>query len=850
MTWLALATLAAVVAGTLAALMSAAALIRRELDPWADRAVGLAALAAALPLALLAVAFLLGDLGLFYVWQNVHLSSPWWLRLAGVWGGQAGTFLLWGTIVLGLTWLDGRWRDHGGNGPYVRVILTVLAAVLLVPALVQGLGQATTDLGLGADGRFHPGAPGPSPLDLRPEGQGLNPLLDSPYMAIHPPVEFLAYGLAALPFAYAIVGLSRGGPWRDGARRWARWAWLAFAGALALGALWAYNVLSFGGYWAWDPVETGDLLPFLALTIFLHACVVQDRSEHLGLLAPATASLAFVLTVLATFVTRSGLWSSVHAFLPTGASVAIQDPGLRLVRIVGQEASARFATGLLIAVTGLWSGALCLFHARDAGRRTGWARGLAATGAALFGLIGLAGLIWPIPTTGALHQLALLFGAGRPLIGAMGLILLAGLPLLAGILGAPDTTPLHIRDRTGQLTLAAYALVLTLGATLVLLVLGVNGYDRSVYDARAPFLAAPILGLILVTFWPGPLQRRVLVLAGAAALSLLAFVVTGSWAWAAAPLCLAAGLGPASKLVDRAHPTGGSRAKVRAGLLLASGLLGLVHWASPGHVAVLGLGLSSPAWYVPVGLVAGLLAILAPWLEDRGVAWWVGPVAGVLAIGYGLGALLAVAAAVVHRGRVPGPRAGLRSAGVPLLHVAVALLVLGVATSTYEQSITTFEQADPLERGVPQAVGPYEIELVDGRVVDTDGRGHPEAIEATVHVRKAGVFLSEETLRLEFSRSTGFTTQGSFVPEDSQTTRGPWEDLILDAEPSVPLSIRVRGTNTTWVTANAPPPAQLGTQVDGVSLGVARTPGVNLVWGSLPLLGLGLALRLEPVSRT
>lgn len=846
MTLLATATAAAVAGAVVASVLSAGVLLRPRLEPWARRAVAVAAALTALPLVVLAVAFLRGDLGLFYVWQNVHLSSPWWLRLAGVWGGQAGTFLLWGGLVLGLTWLDGRWRE-GENGPYVRVILVVLATVLLVPPLLLGLGQATAELGLGADGGFHPGAPGPGPLDLRPDGQGLNPLLDSPYMAIHPPIEFVAYGLAALPFAYGIVGLARGGAWQAGATRWARWAWLAFATALALGALWAYNVLSFGGYWAWDPVETADLLPFLSLTIFLHARVVQKRSGHLGLLAPAAASLAFVLTVLATFVTRGGLWSSVHAFLPTGVSVAIQDPGLRLVRIVSQELSPRFSTGLLVAVTGLWSGALWLFHARTLDSDRGWAYPAAVASASAVGLIGLLGLLFPVTTTSLLHRLALLLGVGRPLAGAMGLMVLAGLPLLIGILRAPDETPLHVRDRTGQLTLAAYALVLILAATTVLLVLGVNGYDREVFDARAPFLAAPVLGLIVVAFWPGPLQRRLLVLAAAAGVSLLALVVTGSWAWAAGPLCLAAAAGPGFKLAKRAHPTGGTRARVRAGLLLASGILGLAHWASPGHVALLGVGLSSPTWYVPVGLAASLLAILAPWWEDRGLAWWVGPLAGVLAVGYGLGALAAAGAWIAHRGRVPGPRAGLRTAGVPLIHLAVALLVLGVAVSTYAQTVTTFPQSEPLERGVPQAVGPYEIELVDGALIDTDGVGKPEFIEAVVHVRKAGVFLSEERLRLEFSRATGFTTQGSYVPEDSQVTRGPWEDLILDADPSAPLSIRVGGTDATWVTANAPPPDRLGGQVDAVSLGVARTPLVNLVWGALPLLAAGLLLRVSPV---
>ncbi|MDX1611444.1 MAG: cytochrome c biogenesis protein CcsA, partial [Candidatus Thermoplasmatota archaeon] len=634
--------------------------------------------------------------------------------------------------------------------------------------------------------------------------------------------------------------------WRDACQRWGRRAWLAFLVALSLGSAWAYNVLSFGGYWAWDPVEVADLLPFLSLTVLLHAVPVHRRSRRLGLLGPSAAALAFVLVLLATFVTRSGLWSSVHAFLPTGASVTLTDPAARLVSAVAQDVSARFTTGLLVLGSATFTATTALQRARShepGPVQMAW-QGLAG----LAGVLGLAGLVATGLTVDLLHGLVLGLGLGRPLVGILVLAVLGGLPLWVALVQEDREGRLAITHREDQLVLAAYVVLLILLATLALLLLGVNGYERAVFDTRAPFLAALVLALVTATFTPGGPWAGWLLAGVGVLLGAVAFFLTGSWAWAAAPVCLVAGSSALRDLVRKAHPIPWLPGRVRAVSLVLAGLLGLLQWTSPGTLAVGTTAVVSPVWWVPVGLVASVLAIVGSFLETRGLPRWVAPVSSVLALGYGLGALLGVAALwfQVAPGNKPGRASG---AGVALIHLGLALLVLGVAASTYAAQVSSLRQEAPLERGVPMTLGAYEVELVDGRVVDEDGVWPAEAVEAVVHVRKGGVFLEEEVLRLEHAFTSGFTGRGSYVPDGSPVVRSWSEDLILDADPSVPLSIRVRGTEATWVTANAPPPETLSGQVDAVSLGIQQAPGVNLVWASIALVAVGMVLRMERPAR-
>jgi cytochrome c-type biogenesis protein CcmF len=160
-----------------------------------------------------------------------------------------------------------------------------------------------------------------NPFELLPsvplEGVSLNPLLQNFWMIIHPPIIFAAYALWTIPAAYAIAALWTGrldGVWLRGTRRWTLAAWASLGVGILVGAWWAYLELGWGGYWGWDPVENSSLIPWLVGTAFVHSAIIQERRDMFRAWNVLLAVLTFALTVFATFVTRSGLIQSVHAF--------------------------------------------------------------------------------------------------------------------------------------------------------------------------------------------------------------------------------------------------------------------------------------------------------------------------------------------------------------------------------------------------------------------------------------------------------------------------------------------------------------------------------------------------------
>ncbi len=160
-----------------------------------------------------------------------------------------------------------------------------------------------------------------NPFELLPtapvEGVSLNPLLQNFWMIIHPPIIFAAYALWTIPAAYALAALVTGrlnAGWLFGTRRWTLAAWIALGLGILVGAWWAYLELGWGGYWGWDPVENSSLIPWLVGTAFVHSAIIQERRDMFRAWNVLLAVITFVLTIFATFVTRSGLIQSVHAF--------------------------------------------------------------------------------------------------------------------------------------------------------------------------------------------------------------------------------------------------------------------------------------------------------------------------------------------------------------------------------------------------------------------------------------------------------------------------------------------------------------------------------------------------------
>ena len=248
---------------------------------------------------LLAVAFVNFDFSIQYVAQNSHTTLPLIYRVAAVWGGHEGSMLLWlaALALWSLAALRGL-RRH--DAAYAARVIGMLGLVSL------GMGVFV----LFTSNPFARLLPAP------PEGMSLNPLLQDPGMAAHPPLLYLGYVGAAVPFAMTLAALWRGAP-----ADWVRWvrpytavALMFLSAGIMVGSWWAYYELGWGGWWFWDPVENASLMPWLALAALLHVQVGRDQRGRFAYWTAALAIGAFVLSLLGTFLVRSGVLISVHAF--------------------------------------------------------------------------------------------------------------------------------------------------------------------------------------------------------------------------------------------------------------------------------------------------------------------------------------------------------------------------------------------------------------------------------------------------------------------------------------------------------------------------------------------------------
>ncbi|MBL6456040.1 heme lyase CcmF/NrfE family subunit [Belnapia sp. T6] len=245
-------------------------------------------------------AYVANDTTVLNVVQNSHSAKPLLYKISGAWGNHEGSMLLW---VLILALCGGAVAAFGTNLPSA-----LQARVLAVLALV-----ALGFLGfiLGTSNPFQ--RIWPPPLD----GQGLNPVLQDPGLAFHPPLLYLGYVGFAVTYAFAVAALIEGrvdAAWGRWVRPWALAAWSFLTLGIALGSWWAYYELGWGGYWFWDPVENASLMPWLAGCALLHSAIVVEKREALKTWTVFLALLAFGMSLLGTFLVRSGVLNSVHAF--------------------------------------------------------------------------------------------------------------------------------------------------------------------------------------------------------------------------------------------------------------------------------------------------------------------------------------------------------------------------------------------------------------------------------------------------------------------------------------------------------------------------------------------------------
>lgn len=269
--------------------------------PWVLRAVwGFAACMVGANLVMVH-ALVTHDFSVRYVAQVGSRATPLVYTIVSLWSALEGSILFWGFIMGGYIAVFAliHRREHAR---YMQLALgTMLAVGVFFAFLIAGPANPW-------------GVVSPVPAD----GPGPNPLLQNHIlMVIHPPMLYLGYVGMTVPFGVAVAGLLRGEigeAWMAPLRRWTLVAWLFLSIGIILGAWWAYAVLGWGGYWAWDPVENASFLPWLTATAFMHSTMVQERKRMLKLWTLSLALASFVLTILGTFMTRSGIFNSVHSF--------------------------------------------------------------------------------------------------------------------------------------------------------------------------------------------------------------------------------------------------------------------------------------------------------------------------------------------------------------------------------------------------------------------------------------------------------------------------------------------------------------------------------------------------------
>jgi cytochrome c-type biogenesis protein CcmF len=310
----------------------------------------------------LVAAFLRNDFSLAYVAGHSSRALPTRYKLSAFWGGQEGSLLLWLLVLNGYAALA-VWFARKRAKDLVVWVTPVLGAIAFGFAWLLVAVSSPFDVSA-------------APAD----GSGLNPSLQNPYMVVHPVALYLGYVGLAVPFAFAMGALLSGRTderWIVATRRWTLIAWTALGVGQLLGAHWAYVEVGWGGYYAWDPVENAALMPWLAATAFLHSVMIQEKRGMLRVWNVILVSLAFCLSLFGTFLTRSGVVTSIHSFTKSSigpwflgfiviavvfsiAMIWLRLPQLRttskLESLVSREAAFLYNNLLLVALclTILW----------------------------------------------------------------------------------------------------------------------------------------------------------------------------------------------------------------------------------------------------------------------------------------------------------------------------------------------------------------------------------------------------------------------------------------------------------------------------------------------------------------
>ncbi|PTD93718.1 hypothetical protein C9439_06635 [archaeon SCG-AAA382B04] len=262
---------------------------------------------------------------IFYSYYHSLPTFPWFYKLSSVWAGRIGSVFLWIFIVIASLGITEYWFSKKDTKTQellnIGRPITLLIILLFTLILIGSKPFTSTSAELLARAAAQPNIPNDLSINLLKtvwvRAAGMNSMLLSPWMLVHPPVLFIGYATFTIPmsasFVYAITGRK---DWFKLSKIWSRIGWLFLTIGIGIGALWAYVTLGWGGYWAWDPVENASLLPWLTGTAFLHLQARYEKTKEYKYLAHAFTFITFSLVIFATLITRGGLQisGSVHAY--------------------------------------------------------------------------------------------------------------------------------------------------------------------------------------------------------------------------------------------------------------------------------------------------------------------------------------------------------------------------------------------------------------------------------------------------------------------------------------------------------------------------------------------------------
>jgi cytochrome c-type biogenesis protein CcmF len=424
-----------------------------------------------------------------FVYEVTSRSMPSYLKVTAWWGGQAGSLLFWSWLMSAFTSLVTlrKWDRDREFLPWVIFVAAITMAFFIgMNVFFENPFAQFYQTSVGVEARTF--QPANSALVTPPDGRGLNPLLRHPGMIIHPPMLYLGFVSFVIPYAFAMAALITGRTddrWIRLTRRWTLWAWLFLSFGLVLGGRWAYDVLGWGGYWGWDPVEIAAFMPWLTGTAFLHSVMIQEKRglfKHWNMLL---IILTYDLVIFGTFLTRSGVLSSVHAF--------------------AQSAIGPLFMGF-VSLTLISSVALIIYRWDSLKSETEMTSLLSRE--ALFMLNNLLfisilvvcfwGVIFPL--------ISELFTGQKVTVGPPFYERATG-PLFAGLMLLMGIAPLSAWGHSTLNTLGRAIWKPTIGAVIITVLIFIT-YTRNVYALIGFFLVALVILVTLYEYWRGANARQ------------------------------------------------------------------------------------------------------------------------------------------------------------------------------------------------------------------------------------------------------------------------------------------------------------------------------------------------------